>query len=281
MTRFPFHMVLLVLVFAACDTGAGLPEETTEEATLGAVLIERAVQGSLRATTLRLNNYGTEDEEQRESWLRSNDAVLQFGETEIRFSLPEVREKQGPFAFLYYVQDLNARPDAITVTSQSDSSGLRFLVEIPFEEDGAEFKGHCVSSGWVGSNCLTGRDRAAPDVQWDAVHLTLVLEPVVFEQGLSMAVTSVALGGTVQAGGVCNLGLGGVRFDVCHLLTDYKDVLQPTIENLVYEELHREAIQRMVAHEVRPLLNALHIGDVVALRTEGDVLFLTHRPPVV
>ena len=98
---------------------------------------------------------------------------------------------------------------------------------------------------------------------------------MVLNGSLSLEGVAVAFEGTVQAGGVCTIDLG---VDVCDVLTNYKDTIRETVETLVFDELQQEAVQAFLAAEVQSFLAALGIGEVLALRVEGEQLVVVHSP---
>jgi hypothetical protein len=239
------------------------------------------VQDQLRQVDLRLNNYGRRGEERADSWHRADDAMLRVGTQAMRFTLPEAVQPLGPFRLLYYVQDVRAAPDRITVAPDTAAGAELVAVTLPFEQEGAEFKGRCLSETIFGTrSCLGSTDDAAPDLEWDAPALRIVLRPVVYQAGLSLEAVRVDANGAVQAGGVCALRLGGHDLDVCDRVSGYRDEIRSVIEEQVLTELRRDDVQALIAAETRPLLDALGIGQVVGLRVAGGELVVQHRPAV-
>lgn len=270
----------LIVLLAGCDLvddGEAVPRE--RETALPMTQVARAVQGQLRQMDLRLNNYGRRGEEQADSWHRADDAVLAVGGREVVFTLPEAVQPLGPFRLLYYVQDVRAAPDRITVAPDTAAGAELVAVILPFEQEGAEFKGRCLSETVFGTrSCLGSTDAVAPDLEWDAPALRIVLRPVVYEAGLSLEAVRVDASGAVQAGGVCALRLGGYDLDVCDRVSGYRDEIRSVIEEQVLTELRRDDVQALIAAETRPLLDALGIGQVVGLRVAGGELVVQHRP---
>ena len=142
-------LMLLVLLAAGCDsTESDVIAEGPTETPLNAALLERVLQIQLRAAEVHLNNYGEEDEERDNSWLRSEDAFVRFGAAELRFTIPESQTRVGPFRLFYYVRDLNTINDSATVASVISVDEILLVARIPFEQEGTEFKGHCLSVLW-------------------------------------------------------------------------------------------------------------------------------------
>ena len=197
------HIACLLVLLAGgliggCEV-AGPEEEPaseTQETTLQASFLESAVETALDGTEVRLNNYGTRDEERPDSWQRSDDAFIRLGPTlggtEFRFTLEESRTNAGPFRLLYYVQDVNVLADSLVVTLTDDTTAVLLDVVMPLEENGAEFKGHCLSTLFGGvRGCLGGSDSSAPDVQLDDGALVLTVQPIVFDGSLTFEVVAV------------------------------------------------------------------------------------------
>ncbi len=278
--RARFFFVLVALVLPGCDgSGPATPEETT----LDVAFVRSAVQSSLRGTAVHLNNYGAEGEERERSWHRADDAFLRFspglGGAEIRFDIPESRTDRGPFRFLYYVHDLNVLADSIAVAVEDDSQALHLVVRLPFEEEGTEFKGHCLNTSFLGGGCLGSKDRAAPDVHLRRARLALTLRPVVVAGGgLSLEALGARFEGQIQAGGVCNVNLGVVAFDLCEALAGYEGSIRDQMETTVLVEINREDVRAHLAAGIRPLLDALGIGEVVFVYRSGDALVVGHHP---
>lgn len=272
-----FSILLLLLLATGCDsTESDATAEGPIETPLDAALLETVLQMQLRAAEVHLNNYGEEDEERDNSWLRSEDAFFRFGSAELRFTIPESRTRAGPFRLFYYVRDLNTFNDSATVSSVISADEITLVARIPFEQEGTEFKGHCLTSTFLGTRgCFGSRDRIAPDLQLSDASIELLLRPVVLNGSLSLEAVAVAFEGTVQAGGICTIDLG---VDVCDVLTNYKETIRETVETLVLDELRQEAFQAFLAAEVQPLLGALGIGEVLALRVEGEQLIIVHSP---
>ncbi len=269
---------LVALLPAGCDgNGPAPPEETT----LGVAFVRSAVESSLRGTAVHLNNYGSEGEERAKSWHRSDDAFIRLspalGGAEIRFDIPESRTDRGPFRFLYYVNDLNVLADSIAVAVEDDPQELRLVVRLPFEEDGTEFKGHCLDTSFLGGGCLGSKDRAAPDVHLRRARLALTLRPVLVGGGLSLEATEARFEGEIQAGGVCNVNLGFVAFDVCEALAGYEGSIRDEMETTVLAEVNRADVRAHLAAGIRPLLDALGVGEVVFVYRSGDALVVGHH----
>ncbi len=280
---------MLVLLAAAlspagCDTDGPAAPPGPEELTLGSALVTAALQGSLREAAVHLNNYGAEDEERTDSWHRSNDSFLRFGPSlggaEVRFTIPESESKRGPFRFLYYVNDVNVQSDSITVGLAPDSLYWLLAVRLPFEEDGDEFKGHCLTDSFLsrGQGCLGSKDRIAPDVDMADAFVEVRLRPVVQDGGLGFEAVAAAFDGTLQAGGVCNIDVAGVGFDVCGALTGYEGEIRGALTSTVLDGFNRPDLQAQVAAGIRPILDAFGIGRVVYLRRAGDDLVVGHVP---
>ena len=272
---------LLLAAVAGCDSD-GMDEPAVEETVLRASLVQIAVQGALQETAVHLNNYGEEGEERENSWYRSHDSFIRLGASlgggEFRFDIPESRTNVGPFRLLYYVRDLNVLSDSVTARVEPDSLDLFLTVVLPFEDEGREFKGHCLSETFgVVTGCLGSRDRIAPDLELDDAGLQLTVRPVVVDSSLAFEAAAVQFDGTVQAGGVCDIDLGVTHVDVCDVLTDYEKDLQRELERLAFESLNDPAIQVEIAAGLRPFLDGLGIGEVVYLERAGPDLVVGHR----
>lgn len=279
-----FGGVLLaaVLALGGCDgtpSGPAPPEETRIEVPA----LRQALEASLRGLEVHLNNYGSEGAEREHSWHRADDAFLRLppalGGATFAFDLPESRSVAGPFRLLYYVNDVNVRADAVTVEALPDTVAGLLQVFLPFEEEGKEFKGHCLSRTFLGTRgCLGSKDRIAPDIELDAAGVALTLRPEVFEGGLTLAAEAVVLRGTVQAGGVCRIDLGVASFDVCDTLAGYENDLRAAVEERVGAALVQADVQAEIAMALRPVLDAFGIGTVVYVEREGAALVIGHTP---
>ena len=275
-------LLAAVLVFGGCD-GAPAGPAPPEETRVAVPALRQALEASLRGLEVHLNNYGPEGAEREHSWHRADDAYLRLppalGGSVFRFDLPESRSVAGPFRLLYYVNDLNVRADGVAVEALPDTAAGLLRVFLPFEEEGKEFKGHCLSRTFLGTRgCLGSKDRIAPDIELAAAGVALTLRPEVFEGGLTLAAEAVVLRGTVQAGGVCKLDLGVASFDICDTLADYEADLRAQVEQRVGAALVEGEVQAEIATALRPLLDALGIGTVVYVEREGAALVIGHTP---
>lgn len=275
---------LLLLALIGCDSGMDMmaPDEKLEpiETRISVALLTTALEGGMRETEVHLNNYGQENEERPESWYRSNDAYIRLGAGlgggEIRFDIPESRSARGPFRFLYYVQDVNVVADSIRVTLPGGPQDLLLTVRFPFEEEGTEFKGHCLTSS--GGSCLGSKDRIAPDVQLDNAYVDVVLQPTVAAGTLTFEVVDVQFVGDVQAGGFCNINLGFTSFDLCDALGNYENLITTEITTTVFSAFSEGDLQGQVAAGIQPFLTAFGIGDILSLRRDGAELVIVHQP---
>jgi hypothetical protein len=279
----PIAGLLLLLALIGCDSGTSMDEPDVREPVetrLSITLLTTALEGGLRETEVHLNNYGQENEELPESWYRSNDAYLRLGAGlgggEIRFGIPESRSARGPFRFLYYVQDVNVVADSVAVTLPGGPQDLTLTVRFPFEEEGTEFKGHCLTSS--GGSCLGSKDSIAPDIQLDDAYVDVLLQPTVTAGTLTFDVVDVRFAGDVQAGGLCNINLGFFAFDLCDTLGRYKDQITTAITTTVFSAFSEGDLQGQVAAGIQPFLAALGIGDILSLRREGAELVIVHQP---
>lgn len=279
------HLVALLLLLAliGCGSGADMmaPEEMEPvETRLSVALLTTALEGGLRETEVHLNNYGQENEELPESWYRSNDAYIRLGAGlgggEIRFEIPESRSARGPFRFLYYVQDVNVVADSVAVTLPGGPQDLTLTIRFPFEEDGTEFKGHCLTSS--GGACLGSKDSIAPDIQLDDAYVDVLLLPTVATGTLTFDVVDVQFEGDVQAGGFCNINLGFIAFDLCDALAGYENQITAAITTTVFSAFSEGDLQGQIAAGVQPFFAALGIGDILSLRREGTELVIVHQP---
>jgi hypothetical protein len=261
------------------DTLAPEPVEPVETR-LSVALLTNALEGGLREIDVHLNNYGEENEERPESWYRSNDAYIRLGATlgggEIRFDIPESRSAQGPFRFLYYMRDVNVVADSILVALPDDPQDFTLAVRLPFEEEGNEFKGHCLTGG--GGACLGSKDSIAPDVQLDDAYVDIFLQPAVIAGALTFEVVDVHLVGTFEAGGVCRVNLLFVSFDLCDALTNYGSLISSEMNTAIFAAFSEGDLQGQVAAGVQPFLAAFGIGEILSLQREGDELVIVHRP---
>lgn len=287
-TRLP-ALLALILLLAGCElTGSNDDDDRDaapqiEETLLTEVFLQTAMTEGLRGTVVRLNNYGDKGEEQEDSWQRSDDALVRLSPTlggdEFRFTIAESRTDVGPVRLLYYVNDVNALTDRLTAFVADDTLAVLLTAVLPLEEEGAEFKGHCLLRAFGGVRaCLGGSDGAAPDVQLRDGRLALTFRPLVLDGDLALDLADVAFEGTVQAGGVCNLGIGGTRVDICNAVAGYKDDLRTAFQTLALDALGTDAVRQATAAGLRPFLDALGIGEVMELRREGSGLVVVHRP---
>lgn len=275
-------LLAATLVLAGCDAGPAGPPPV-EETRLDVPALRQALASALGGLEVHLNNYGPEGAEREHSWHRTDDAFLRLppalGGAVFVFDLPESSSRAGPFQLLYYVQDVNVRAGDVTVEVLPDTVAGLLEVFLPFEEEGKEFKGHCLSHTFLGTRgCLGSKDRIAPDVELDDAGVALTLRPEVLGGSLTLAAEAVALHGTIQAGGVCSLDLGLASFDVCDTLAGYEDDLRAQVEQRVGEAFVAAGVQAEIATALRPILEAFGIGTVVYTRREGAVLVIGHQP---
>ncbi|HMB90658.1 MAG TPA: hypothetical protein VKP65_07415 [Rhodothermales bacterium] len=279
----PIFGLLLLLALVGCDSGTSMDEPDVMgpvETRISVALLTTALEGGLRETEVHLNNYGQENEERAESWYRSNDAYIRLGPnlggSEIRFDIPESRSARGPFRFLYYVRDVNIVADSVAVTLPGGPQDLLLTVRFPFEEDGTEFKGHCLTSS--GGGCLGSKDSIAPDIQLGDAYVDVLLVPTVAAGALTFDVVDVQFVGDVQAGGFCNINLGFIAFDLCDALGSYKDQITTEITTTVFSAFSEGDLQGQVAAGIQPFLTAFGIGDILSLRRDGAELIIVHQP---
>ena len=292
----PVRLLLLLialLVWNGCDSGGtgALTDEEEEpvdqiqETVLPDQFLQTVIATALQGSEVHLNNYGDRGEERDDSWLRSDDAWIRLGSElggeEIRFTIAESRTSVGPWRLLYYVQDVNLLADSIAVQVAEDTTDILLNVILPLEEEGAEFKGHCLTTLLGGlRSCVGGSDATAPDVQLDEPAVVLTLQPAVLDSSLTLEAAELRLEGDVRAGGVCDLSGLGISFDVCDTIAGYRDNLRTQFESVALEALNQESVRRQIAAGLRPLLTAIGIGQIIELRRESSAVVVVHRPPV-
>ena len=98
-------------------------------------LINQMIQGM----ELRLNNHGPRH---GSSWHVPNDSFVRLsrnlGGDEQRFDIDEFKKKIGRRRYLYYVNDVNLLDIRVSTDNQT------FVLSLSFDEEGNEFKGHCL-----------------------------------------------------------------------------------------------------------------------------------------
>ena len=140
----------------------------------------------IRRMQIRLNNHGPRhrDSEGDVSWYKANDSYVRFEGYNSSFSLTEysrgVRDKRS------YINDMNLQ------SASARFYGEDLVLNLRFEEDGAEIKSYC-------SNCMKAReDNAAPDFQFENNRWEIRLKLVPYRGKIAYEVKSVKFLGTVD-----------------------------------------------------------------------------------
>lgn len=290
------------LLLVGCDGSPGALEPDTPAverapsrapvatASVPLSLLLPLVQTQVRGAEVVLNNYGPRT---TGTWHRPDDARLRIaglGVEDVTFNIPESRIRLGPFRLYYYVQDLRVIADSIEITADetlaevlpvgTPAQPLRLTLRFPFEDEGAEFKGRCLSQTVFGTGpCFGSTDSAAPDIEFDDGALVITLETTVRPDSLlGLQAVGARLEGTVQAGGVCNLNLGGRSVDLCDRLVSYKQQIRLALETTALTALNASDVQDGLATSLGSLLASVGIGPVVEARYGEGALIVQHVP---
>ena len=233
---------------------------------INALTLAALIEGTFTGTQIHLNNYTPSKHASggRDSWLLENDSFLRrsatMGGTETRITLEEV--SRGPFR--YYVRDLDLA--RVTVQPEADAFRLTFR----FESAGpVEIKGRCSNTtSSIDPACPVGSDDTAPDFDINDARLEVHLPPVANADGdLTFGAPRVTFEARVEGGGI------GDIFE-----TRVKESIRSNVEPRIRAMIDDPIVRRAVARSLRPSLDRLGVGTVIAVRFEGADLVIESYP---
>lgn len=204
---------------------------------------------------LYLDNYGPRRVERSgATWHDPKGSYLRLAGEKQVIDLPQVTKQLRRKRLMYYVQDMKSNRIEVK------ADGNRLKLEIEFESNGHELKGHCVRKAVLKKrrwkrDCIIGGDGGAPDGDVNNAILTFGFALVPYNGSVSYKVESVALSANISIGGVCKLGrriLKGNK-DICDVMFHYKKRLNEAMVRQVKNQLGKSKYRKRVADRVREL----------------------------
>ena len=170
----------------------------------------------------------------------------------IRFN--EFKVKKPAHNWLYFLNDVKSE---ITRVKYADK---KFVLTVKFEKERNEIKGKC-------PGCRVGKDKRAPDINWEDPKLKIELVPVAYNGSFTFEVKRVRLLGKFKMN-------GPMQKIFPQIIAFFKSAIRKKIKNQIKAVLNRDAVKNMLAEAFKNEVKNLGLGTVKRIDMSRDNIYL-------
>lgn len=170
----------------------------------------------------------------------------------------EVKLRKAGHNWVYFLNDVKSEVTRVKY------DGQYFVLTVSFESDGNEIKGRC-------PGCRIGKDKRAPDINWEKPKLRIILKPVAYKDSFTFDVIGVGMLGKLKLNGPTQKFFPPVaKF--------FRDAIARKIKHRMYEILNKPTIKNMMSNAFKPMVKRIGIEHVKGIDFSKNKIYLCNYP---
>lgn len=154
----------------------------------------------------------------------------------------EFKVKKPGNNWLYFLNDVKS--DVTRVKYENK----QFYLTIAFEKERNEIKGKC-------PGCRVGKDKRAPDINWEDPKLRVVLRPVAYNGSFTFQVVRVDLLGKFKLNGPTQKFLPSIA-------AFFKSAIAKKVKAQLERTLNNDFVKQTISYAFKPEVRKLNIGYI-------------------
>ncbi len=170
----------------------------------------------------------------------------------------EFKLKKPGHNWVYFLNDVKSEVTRVKY------NGEYFVLSVSFESNGNEIKGKC-------PGCKVGKDKRAPDINWEKPKLQIILKPVAYKYSFNFEIAGVGMLGKLKLNGPTQKFFPPIA-------TFFRDAIARKIKHRIYEILNKPTIKNMMANAFKLVVKRIGIEHVRGIDFRGNNIYLCNYP---